>query len=106
MNQEAQGRYAGRDPAKMLLGMAIGIALGLAVGLALDNIAIGAGMGVAIGTALGVNFSGRRREPSKALTVVGVVLLLIGIIVLAIVMSLVYPQWWCDYPVLNLIPGC
>jgi hypothetical protein len=106
MNQGANTQYAGRDTAKMLLGMAIGIALGLAVGVTLDNIAIGAGMGVAIGTALGVSLSGRRREPSKALTVVGVVLLLVGIVVLAIVMNLAYPQWWCDYPVLNLIPGC
>jgi hypothetical protein len=106
MNQGADAQYAGRDTAKMLLGMAIGIALGLAVGVALENIAIGAGMGVAIGTALGVSFSGRRREPSKPLTVVGVVLLLVGIVVLAVVMNLVYPHWWCDYPVLNLIPGC
>ena len=106
MNQGANRQYTGRDPAKMLLGMAIGIALGLAVGVTLDNIAIGAGMGVAIGTALGVSFSGRRREPSKVLTVVGVVLLLMGIVVLVIVMNLTYPHWWCDYPVLNLIPGC
>ncbi len=106
MNQGAEGQYAGLDTPKMLLGMAIGMALGLAVGLALDNIAIGAGMGVAIGTALGVAFSGPRREPSKPLTVVGVVLLLVGIFVLAIVMHLVQPQWWCEYPILNLIPGC
>ncbi len=106
MNQGAEGQYAGRDRAKMLLGMAIGLALGLAVGLALDNIAIGAGMGVAIGAALGVAFSGRRREPSKPLTVVGVVLLLFGIVVLAIIMHLVEPQWWCEYPILNLIAGC
>jgi multidrug transporter EmrE-like cation transporter len=106
MNHGADGQYAGRDTAKMLLGMAIGLALGLAVGLALDNIAIGAGMGIAIGTALGVAFSGRRREPSRPLTILGVVLLLVGIVVLAIIMSLVEPQWWCDYPVLNLIPGC
>ncbi len=106
MNQRADGQYAGRDTAKMLLGMAIGIALGLGVGLALDNIAIGAGMGVAIGASLGVAFSGRRREPSKRLTVVGVVLLLMGIVVLAVIMNLVQPHWWCDYPILNLIPGC
>jgi MFS family permease len=106
MNEGAAGQYTGRDTAKMLLGMAIGISLGLAVGLALGNIAIGAGMGVAIGGSLGVAFSGRRRERSKPLAVVGVVLLLVGIIVLGIVLNLVYPYWWCEYPVLNLIPGC
>ncbi len=106
MNYGADGQYAGRDTAKMLLGMAIGLTLGLAVGLALDNIAIGAGMGIAIGAALGVAFSGRRREPSRPLTILGVVLLLVGIVVLATIMNLVEPQWWCDYPVLNLTSGC
>lgn len=106
MNHGADGQYAGRDTAKMLLGMAIGLALGLAVGLALDNIAIGAGMGIAIGTALGVAFSGRRREPSRPLTIAGVLLVVAGIIVLAIMLHLIQPQWWCDYPVLSLVPGC
>lgn len=106
MNHGAEGRYPRRDAARMLLGMAIGLPLGLSVGLALENIAIGAGMGIAIGTALGVALSGRRREPSRLLTVLGVVLLLVGIVVLATIMSLIEPQWWCEYPVLNLLPGC
>jgi hypothetical protein len=106
MNHGAGGQYASRDAARMLLGMAIGLTLGLAVGLTLDNIAIGAGMGIAIGAALGVALSGRRREPSRPLTVLGVVLLLVGIVVLAIIMNLIEPQWWCEYPVLNLLPGC
>ena len=106
MNHGADGQYAGRDTAKMLLGMAIGLALGLAVGLALDNIAIGAAIGGGIGVSLGVAFSQGRREPSKPMTIAGVLLVVAGIIVLAIMLHLIQPQWWCDYPVLNLVPGC
>jgi hypothetical protein len=36
----------------------------------------------------------------------GVALLLVGIILLALIMSLALPHWWCDYPVLDLLPGC
>jgi hypothetical protein len=40
------------------------------------------------------------------MTIAGVLLLLVGIVVLAVIMHLVLPQWWCDYPILNLLPGC
>ena len=50
--------------------------------------------------------SGQRQEPSRLLTIAGVVLLLVGVAVLAILMHLVEPMWWCQYPILNLIPGC
>jgi hypothetical protein len=66
------------------------------------RMAIGTGTGVSLGMA----FSGRERESSRPLTIAGVALLLVGIIVLGLVMSLVLPHWWCDYPILNLFPGC
>lgn len=50
--------------------------------------------------------SGQRQEPSRLLMIAGVVLLLVGTVVLAIFMHLVEPMWWCQYPILNLIPGC
>jgi multidrug transporter EmrE-like cation transporter len=107
MNQRADGQHASRDTgAKMALGMAIGMALGFAIGLALDNIAIGVAIGAGLGISFGVAFSGQRQEPSKPLTIAGVFLVLFGIVVLAIMMHLIEPQWWCQYPILNLIPGC
>lgn len=107
MNQRVNGQDTGRDAvAKMGLGMVVGMALGFGVGLALDSIAIGAGIGAALAVSLGIAFSGRRREPSKPLTIASVVFLFVGIVVLAMIMHLVQPHWWCDYPVLNLIPGC
>jgi multidrug transporter EmrE-like cation transporter len=107
MNQRANGqRSSGESSAKMALGMAIGITLGTAIGLALDSIAIGVAIGAGVGISLGVAFSGQRQEPSKPMTIAGVVLVAVGIVVLAIFMTLVRPQWWCQYPGLNLIPGC
>jgi hypothetical protein len=38
--------------------------------------------------------------------IAGIVLVAVGIVVLAVFIHLVVPHWWCDYPVLNLLPGC
>jgi multidrug transporter EmrE-like cation transporter len=107
MNQSANEQPGSRDPrAGLVLGLCIGVALGISLGVALDSIPIGVAIGVGVGVSLGMAFSGRTQEPSRPLTVAGVALLLVGIIVLALVMSLVLPHWWCGYPVLNLLPGC
>ena len=92
--------------ARMALGLCIGLALGISIGLALGSIPIGIAIGTGAGVSLGLAFSRQRQEPSRPLTIAGVVLLLVGIIVLAVVMHLVIPNWWCDYPLLNLLPGC
>lgn len=106
-NQRENGQRASRDTAaKMALGMAIGMALGVAIGLALDSIAIGVAIGSGLGTSLGIALSAQRQEPSMPMTIAGVVLVAVGIVVLAVIMLLVRPQWWCQYPILNLIPGC
>ena len=107
VNQVSNGQHDTRDrSAKMALGLAIGLALGVPIGLALDSIPIGIAIGTSLGVSLGLALSGRRQEPSKPLVIAGVVLLLAGIIVFAAVMHLVLPQWWCGYPILNLLPGC
>ena len=107
MNQIGKEQPSTRDPrAGLLLGLCIGLALGVALGVALGSIPIGIAIGAGIGISLGIAFSGKRREPSRPLTIAGVLLLLVGIVVLALVMHLVLPQWWCDYPILNLVPGC
>jgi len=90
----------------MALGIGIGMPLGIAIGLLLDSIGIGVAIGVTLGVSLGLAFSGQRRETPRALAIAGVVLVLVGIVVLAVIMHLVEPQWWCGYPGLNLIPGC
>jgi len=92
--------------ARIALGLCIGVALGISIGLALGSIPIGIAIGAGVGLSLGLAFSRQRQEPSRPLTNAGIVLLVVGIIVLAVVMHLVVPNWWCDYPVLNLIPGC
>jgi len=84
----------------------IGLPLGLAFGLLVDSIGMGVAGGVAVGVCLGSAFSGQRQEASKPLIIAGAGLLAAGIVVVAIVMHLVHPQWWCGYPILNLIPGC
>jgi multidrug transporter EmrE-like cation transporter len=107
MDQKSDTQHDRRaQNAKMALGLCIGMALGVSLGVALGSIPIGIGMGAGVGAALGIAFSGRKRESSRPLTIAGVVMLLVGIIVLALVMSLVLPHWWCDYPILNLFPGC
>lgn len=107
MTQSANEQPNNRDPrAGLLLGLCIGVALGVSLGVALDSIPIGIAIGAGVGVSLAIAFSGRKQEPSRPLTIAGVVLVLIGIIVLAVVMHLVQPQWWCGYPVLNLLPGC
>lgn len=107
MNQGASAQQDDRDRgAKMGVGMAIGLATGLAIGVALGSIPIGVAIGAGMGVSLGLAFSGQRREPSRPMIIAGVVLVLVGIVVLAVVMHLVEPQWWCGYPGLNLIPGC
>jgi multidrug transporter EmrE-like cation transporter len=107
MNQTENGLPKSRDPrAGLLLGLCIGMALGVSLGVALDSIPIGIAIGAGVGVSLAMAFSGQRREPSRPLTIAGVVLLLVGILVFAVLMSLVLPRWWCDYPILNLIPGC
>jgi len=106
-NNSTDPQQDGRDrSARVALGLCIGLALGISVGVALGSIPIGIGIGAGVGAALGIAFSGRKREPSRPLTIAGVVLLLVGIVVLALFMSLVLPRWWCDYPILNLFPGC
>jgi len=92
--------------AGFLLGFLIGIALAVSLGAALDSYPIGIGVGTGVGVSLGVAFSGQRREPSKPLTIIGIVLLVVGVALLVVILSLVRPQWWCGYPVLNLLPGC
>ena len=107
MNQTANTEPSRANAgARMGLGTAIGMAMGLLIGLLLDSSALGLGMGVALGAAMGLALSGQRQQPSRPLTIVGVVLVLVGIVFLAVIMSLVRPQWWCDHPVLNLFPGC
>ena len=107
MNERENEQPGSRDRnSRLLLGWCIGMALGVSLGVALGSIPIGIGMGAGVGAALGMAFSGRKQESSRPLTIAGVALLLVGIIVLALVMSLVRPQWWCDYPILNLLPGC
>jgi multidrug transporter EmrE-like cation transporter len=92
--------------AGLVLAFLIGIALAVSLGAALDNYAIGVAIGAGVGTSLGIAFSRPKQQSSRALTIAGVVLLLVGIIVLGVVMSLALPHWWCDYPVLSLLPGC
>jgi multidrug transporter EmrE-like cation transporter len=107
MNPESNAQQESRDQnARMALALCIGLALGISIGLALGSIPVGIAIGVGAGVSLGLAFSRQRQEPSMPLTIAGVVLLLVGIIVLAVVMHLVIPNWWCDYPVLNLFPGC
>jgi multidrug transporter EmrE-like cation transporter len=107
MVQESDTEKNDQDTnARMALGLVIGMALGVALGVALDSIPIGIAIGAGIGVSLGAAFSGRRPEPSRPLTVAGVVLVLAGVLVLAVMMHLVLPRWWCGYPVLNLLPGC
>jgi len=107
MNQTPNEQPNSSDPrAGFLLAFCIGIALAISLGAALDSYPIGIAIGAGVGVSLGMAFSGRERESSRPLTIAGVALLLVGIIVLALVMSLVLPHWWCDYPILNLIPGC
>ena len=107
MNQTGNELPKSRDPrAGLLLGLCIGIALGVSLGVALDSIPIGIAIGAGVGVSLAMAFSGQRQEPSRPLTIAGVVLLLVGILVFAVVMSFVLPRWWCDYPITNLLPGC
>jgi len=107
MNQIPNNQQSSANAgARMGLGTAIGMALGLLIGLLLDSTALGFGMGVALGAAMGLALSGQKREPSKPLTIAGILLLAVGIALLALILSLVRPQWWCDYPILNLLPGC
>ena len=107
MNQTGKEQPSNSDPrAGLLLGLCIGVAVGVALGVALDSIPIGIAIGAGVGVSLGTAFSGKRQEPSGPLTIAGVLLLLVGIVVLAVVMHLVLPQWWCDYPILDLLPGC
>lgn len=107
MNQAETQQLPNRDRSrKLLLGFSIGVALGLALGLALDSMPAGLVLGIALGISLGLAFSGPRREPSKTLTIAGIVLLVLGVALLAVILSLVQPRWWCDHPVLNLLPGC
>ena len=107
MNHKVDAQRDSRDVgAKMVMGMAIGMALGFAIGLVLDSIPIGVAIGSGLGVSFGLAFSGQSQEPSKPMTIAGVVLVAVGIVVLAIVLHLIQPQWWCQYPILNLIPGC
>jgi multidrug transporter EmrE-like cation transporter len=107
MTHSADEQPSNRDPrAGVLLGLCIGVAIGVSLGVALDNIPIGVAIGLGVGASLAAAFSGRKQEPSKPMILAGVVLLLVGIILLAVIMSLALPHWWCDYPVLNLLPGC
>ena len=107
MSQTADEQPENSDPrAGLLLGLCIGVALGVSLGVALDSIPIGIAIGAGVGASLGMAFSGRRQEPSRPLIIAGVALLFVGIIVFAVIMRLVQPQWWCDYPILNLVPGC
>lgn len=107
MEPKSDAQQDSRDQnARMALGLCIGLALSISIGLALGSIPIGIAIGTGAGVSLGLAFSRRSREPSRPLTIAGVVLLLVGIAVLAVLMHLVVPNWWCDYPVLNLFPGC
>ncbi|MGB9299875.1 MAG: hypothetical protein WCD51_04695 [Anaerolineae bacterium] len=107
MSQAQKQQLSNLDRSRrLLLGLCVGIGVGLALGVALGSIPAGFVLGVGLGVSLGLAFSGQRREPSKPLTIVGILLLAVGIVLLAVVMSLVRPQWWCDYPILNLVPGC
>lgn len=99
--QDSRGQNA-----RIALGLCIGLALGISLGLALHSMPIGIAIGAGVGVSFAMAFSCQRQGPSRPLTIVGVVLLLVGIIVLAVVMHLVVPNWWCDYPILNLVPGC
>ena len=107
MNERENEQPGSRDRnSRLLLGLCIGIALGVSLGVALDSIPIGIAIGAGVGVSLAMAFSGQRQERSRPLTIAGVALLLVGIIVFAVIMSLVQPLWWCDYPILNLLPGC
>jgi multidrug transporter EmrE-like cation transporter len=107
MEQKSAAQQNGQDRnARMALGLCIGMALGISLGVALGSIPIGIAIGAGVGVSLGMAFSGQRQEPSKPLTIVGILLLVVGIVLLAVILSLVRPQWWCDYPILNLLPGC
>lgn len=107
MSQAGKQQLGSRDRTwRLLFGLCIGAAVGFALGAALNNISVGFVIGAGLGVSLGLAFSGQRQEPSKPLTIAGILLVLVGIIALAWVMSLVQPHWWCDYPVLNLGPGC
>jgi multidrug transporter EmrE-like cation transporter len=107
MTHSANEQPSNRDPrAGILLGLCIGVALGVSLGVALNSIPIGVATGAGVGVSLAAAFSARKQEPSKPLTLAGVALVLVGIILLALIMSLVLPHWWCDYPALNLLPGC
>jgi multidrug transporter EmrE-like cation transporter len=107
MTYSADEQPSNRDPRSgVLLGLCIGVALGVSLGVALDSIPIGVAIGAGVGASLATAFSARRQEPSKPLILAGVALLLVGIILLALIMSLVLPHWWCGYPILNLLPGC
>jgi multidrug transporter EmrE-like cation transporter len=90
----------------MALGFIIGISLGFGVGLALDNLPIGMAIGAGMGISLAMAFSREGRQPSRTMAITSMVLLVVGIILLTAFISLARPQWWCGYPVLNLIPGC
>lgn len=107
MNPTGKEQPSSRDPhLGLLLGLCIGVALGISLGVALGSIPIGIAIGAGVGISLGIAFSGKRQEPSRPLTIAGALLLLVGIVVLAVLMHLVVPQWWCSYPILNLLPGC
>jgi len=107
MNEEENEQPGSRDRnSRLLLGLCIGMALGISLGVALGSIPIGIAIGAGVGVSLGMAFSGQRRERSKPLTIAGILLLALGVVLLALVMSLVRPHWWCDYPVLSLVPGC
>jgi hypothetical protein len=86
--------------------MCIGIALGVSLGAAFDSYPIGFAIGAGVGVSLAMAFSAQRRPASRSLTIVGALLLLAGVIFFAAVMSFVLPRLWCDYPILNLLPGC
>jgi hypothetical protein len=107
LNQGSHAQDNDRDGnGKMALGFIIGISLGFGVGLALDNLPIGMAIGAGMGVSLGIAFSREGQQPSRSMAITSIVLLAVGVIVLAAFMHLARPQWWCGYPVLNLIPGC
>ena len=107
MNQRTDAQDNGRDgSAKMALGFIMGISMGFGLGLALDSLPIGIAIGAGMGVSLAVAFSREGQQPSRSMKITSFVLLAVGIIVLAAFMHLIHPQWWCGYPVLNLIPGC
>jgi drug/metabolite transporter (DMT)-like permease len=93
--------------AGILLGLCIGVILGISIGVALDSAPIGIAIGAGVGVSLATAFSRRREEPSEPMTIAGgIVLTVVGIIVLAVVLHIAQPQWWCAFSVLNLLPGC